>query len=130
MKLQLQIASIFTIAMFLMVGCATPMKSNAPSIIVRQPLHSAHRIVLDVLLVMGVEITKNEDFYIEGFLPAKGFYTTYWKRGVQVSVWIEAIEKDRTKICVDTAKRGSLLLGSSDPSTDILNEIKRISDNR
>ncbi|RJQ51370.1 MAG: hypothetical protein C4526_10320 [Nitrospiraceae bacterium] len=106
------------------IGCLPLVKSESQSIVLEHPIQQARKIVLDVIVTYNVDIEKAGDSYIEGFISAGGFPGTYWATGSKVSIWLEPIAEDRTKVYVDTAKRGKLFFfGHPDITGDILRSI-------
>jgi hypothetical protein len=97
-------------------------KSETKSIILEHPARQARQIVLEVLVRYNVKVEKVNDS-VQGYIMAPEV-PSLWSRGTRVQVWIEPMETGKTKIYVDTSKRGSLFLTGYPAFTkDILRSI-------
>lgn len=122
-KVKLCVRVILLLTIVASLSCSTPVKSEEHSITIPLPIKEVHKITIDIFVLNNMKIEKKEDYYVEGFLSASD--PGLWTRGCVVSVWLEAVGENRTKVAVDTAKRGSLGLGSPDVAAQLLDAIKQ-----
>jgi hypothetical protein len=124
------LALVLALSVVLVGGCAAPIKQDTQRITVPQALEDVHCAVLDVLVTIGAEIARDEQTYVETFVPARALGligpVPLWSIGDRVGVWIEPAAPGRTHVYADTVKRGRLL-GSAEWHRALLEMIRRAS---
>jgi hypothetical protein len=106
-------------------GCASrPIKQEDTSLIFPNSIEMLKEAAVDALRVYGFKIQKEEPSYIEGIRPQKwGFFVG--SGGETAGVWLEALEQQKTRVYVDTAKSAAGILGQKNWSSEIMQEIRR-----
>ena len=127
--IRLCVQTIMLLPIVVVLSCAMPIKSENQSIIIPLPVKEVYKITINVFIINYVKIEKEENnkenYYVEGFV---GSAPSPWKTGFVVSVWLEPLGTNRTKVFVDAARRGHLgLLGTSPQNVadELTNTIKK-----
>lgn len=113
-------------------GCAgTLVKSDAKSITVNLSIEKARSVVLNELIVWGVQVENynQNSYHIEGIRrdrsatidPGSGILFT---RGSKVSIWLKPLGIDKTEISVAGTTYGTIWR-NSELATLILEDIKK-----
>lgn len=116
-----------SIVFVVVVGCASVPKKpvESPGIVFQQSLEKTRNAAIDALVVLGFDIKKQEDSYIEGYRPHKvGFFVG--SGGETVGVWLKLLDQDRTSVQVKTAKSLVGIAGQKNWDENVLNEMRKV----
>jgi len=122
-----EVATMLCIAVVILVSCASVPKKPVEStgILFQQPIEKVREAAIDALVVLGFDIKKQKDLYIEGFRPRKvGFFVG--SGGETVGIWLEPLAQDRTRVLVKTAKSLVGIVGQKNWDDEILSEMKKV----
>jgi len=129
--------TLIWLCLVLLVGCAgTLAQSDAKSITVHLPVEKARSIVLDELIVWGVQVENYNpgSYHIEGFcrdrsIPITGGGGILTTRGSKVSIWLKPLGADTTEISVAGTTYGTIWR-NSELADSILEDIRTVSKQR
>ena len=116
---------VFMLATFIS-GCASTPKQSQENYneVFYETVEDAHAAAVDALTVLGFEIKKNEDNYVEGYRPRKiGLFVG--SGGESVGVWLEPIDEKKVDVKISTAKSFVGIVGQKSWDNEIIAEMKK-----
>ena len=120
-----KVVTFMFITLMILAGCASTPKrtTKSPEVTFEQPVLEVRKAAIGAFVVLGFDIKKEEEFYIEGSRPRKsGLFTS--SGGETVGIWLDTVKEDGTRVTVSTARSLYGIAGQKIWDNDIIAEME------